>query len=70
MVHKDLQIAFNERPSAKRYPTTPNQRKELIGQDVFVEQDDHYAFSEYVEFFSPSAAAALVAGGSMNRLVA
>ena len=70
MVHKDLQIAFKERPSAKRYPAALNQRNELIGQGVLVQEDDHYAFSEEVEFSSPSAAAAVVAGGSMNGLLA
>ena len=70
VVHKESQAVPRARPSAKKYPAALNQRNELIGQGVLVQKDDHYAFSEEVEFSSPSAAAAVVAGGSMNGLVA
>ena len=70
VVHRGSQAVLAARPSAKRKPVTLNRRNELIEHGELVQRDDHYVFLGDVEFSSPSAAAAVIAGGSMNGLVA
>jgi len=70
LILKGSQAVLQARPSAMRYPAAVSQRNELIAEETLVQAGDHYVFTEDVEFSSPSAAAAVVAGGSMNGLVA
>ena len=70
VVLKGSQAVLQARPSAKKYPASLSSRNELISGGTLVRDGDHYAFAEDVEFSSPSAAASVVAGGSMNGLVA
>jgi hypothetical protein len=59
------------RPSAEsQYPNTIALRRRLIQAKTLVEQDGVYAFTKDVEFSSPSAAAAVIHGGSANGLTA
>lgn len=62
---------LNVRPSAEsQYPNTIALRQRLIQEKTLVEQDGVYVFTKDVEFTSPSAAAAVVHGGSANGLTA
>ena len=59
------------RPSAEsQYPNTIALRQRLIQDKTLVEQDGLYLFTKDVEFTSPSAAAAVIHGGSANGLTA
>jgi hypothetical protein len=62
---------LNIRPSAEtQYPNTVALRKRLIQEGTLIEKDGVYVFVKDVEFSSPSAAAAVVHGGSANGLTA
>ena len=61
---------LQERDSAKNYPGVLSQRNKLIGEDVLIAQGEKLVFTKDVEFSSPSAAAAVVHGGSANGLIA
>jgi hypothetical protein len=59
------------RPSASnQYPSTLSLRHRLIQDKVLVEHEGVYSFTKDVEFTSPSAAAAVIHGGSANGLTA
>ena len=59
------------RPSAEsQYPNTIALRQRLIQDKTLVEKDGLYVFTKDVEFTSPSAAAAVIHGGSANGLTA
>lgn len=59
------------RPSAEtQYPNTIALRQRLIQEKTLVEQGGAYVFTKDVEFTSPSAAAAVIHGGSANGLTA
>lgn len=59
------------RPSAEsQYPNTIALRQRLIQERTLVEKDGAYVFMKDVEFTSPSAAAAVIHGGSANGLTA
>jgi len=59
------------RPSAEsQYPNTITLRQRLMEDKTLVEQDGVYVFTKDVEFTSPSAAAAVIHGGSANGLTA
>jgi len=59
------------RPSAEsQYPNTIALRLRLIQDTTLVEKDGVYMFNKDVEFTSPSAAAAVIHGGSANGLTA
>lgn len=59
------------RPSAEsQYPNTIALRQRLIQDQTLVEHDGVYEFTKDVEFTSPSAAAAVIHGGSANGLTA
>lgn len=59
------------RPSAEnQYPNTIALRHRLIQEKVLQEKEGLYVFAKDVEFTSPSAAAAVVHGGSANGLTA
>lgn len=60
---------LEQRPSAESYPYVISQRKQLIADGSLVEKDGFLAFTKDAEFSSPSAAAAVVHGGSANGLI-
>ena len=59
-----------ERPSAERWPYVMAQRKQLIAEGVLTEKNGFLFFTRDAEFSSPSAAAAVIHGGSANGLTA
>jgi hypothetical protein len=61
---------LEERPSAKSYPYVLAQRKQLIADGKLISKDGFLLFTVDVEFSSPSAAAAVIHGGSANGLIA
>ena len=60
---------LQERKSAKRWPYVIALRKQLIADGTLVQKDGFYRFSKDVAFSSPSAAAAVIEGGSANGLI-
>ncbi len=64
------QAVLNERPSAQKYPWPINMRQQLKNQGALKEKTDHLLFTKDIEFSSPSAAAAVIHGGSANGLTA
>lgn len=70
VVLKGSQAVLEERASAHNYPNVLTTRNQLIEERTLVEEGDHWVFSQDVEFGSPSAAAAVVHGGSANGLIA
>jgi hypothetical protein len=64
------QAVLHERASAKKYPWALTHRNNLIEEKHLVEQGDLLVFAKDVEFSSPSAAAAVIHGGSANGLLA
>lgn len=70
VVLANSQAVLNERASASQYPNTTKERNELIDTGVLIRHEDHYSFSKDIEFNSPSAAAAVIHGGSANGLTA
>jgi hypothetical protein len=59
-----------QRPSAETYPYVVAQRNGLIADGTLVEKQGLLAFTKDAEFSSPSAAAAVIHGGSANGLIA
>lgn len=59
-----------ERPSAETYPYVVAQRKQLVADGTLIEKDGFLVFTRDTEFSSPSAAAAVIHGGSANGLIA
>jgi hypothetical protein len=64
------QAVLNERASAHQAPWVINMRQKLKEDSVLVAEADHLRFAEDAEFPSPSAAAAVIHGGSANGLIA
>jgi hypothetical protein len=62
--------ALEERPSMEKYPYVMAQRKQLIAEGVLTEKEGFLVFTKDTEFSSPSAAAAVIHGGSANGLIA
>lgn len=60
---------LQERKSANRWPYVIALRKQLIDDGTLVQKDGFYRFSKDVAFSSPSAAAAVIEGGSANGLI-
>lgn len=60
------QAASNLRPSAKDYPWVANAREQLLTDGTLVESEGHLLFTKDQEFSSPSAAAAVIYGGTAN----
>jgi hypothetical protein len=58
-----------ERQSAKRWPYVIALRNKLIADGTLDQKDGFYRFTRDVEFSSPSAAAAVIEGGSANGLI-
>jgi hypothetical protein len=70
VVFRGSTAVLEERPSAGNYPYVLAQRKQLIADGGLIEKDGLLLFSRDVEFSSPSAAAAVINGGSANGLIA
>ncbi len=64
------EAVLEERSSAKKWPSVMSQRNKLIEDGDLLPQDDKYVFVKDTEFSSPSAAAAVIHGGSANGLTA
>jgi len=70
VVLKGSTAVLQERESAKSWPATIAIRKQLIADGTLVQKDGFYVFTRDVQFSSPSAAAAVIEGGSANGLIA
>jgi hypothetical protein len=70
VVFQGSTAVLEERPSAESYPYAIAQRKQLIADETLVEKNGFLVFTKDVEFSSPSAAAAVIHGGSANGLTA
>lgn len=66
VVLADSQAALNLRPSASDYPWVVNAREQLVKDGVLVVDTGCLRFTRDQEFSSPSAAAAVVHGGTAN----
>jgi hypothetical protein len=64
------EAVLDERGSAKKWPSVMGQRNKLIEEGGLVQESDKYVFVKDTEFSSPSAAAAVIHGGSANGLTA
>jgi hypothetical protein len=70
LVLNESQAVLKERESAHHYPYLLASRRKLIEDGILVQDGDHLMFIRDSEFSSPSAAAAVVHGGSANGLLA
>ncbi|HEY1949537.1 MAG TPA: GIY-YIG nuclease family protein [Bryobacteraceae bacterium] len=70
VVFKGSTAVLEQRPSAESYPYVVIQRKQLVADGTLVEKDGFFVFTRDSEFSSPSAAAAVIHGGSANGLIA
>ncbi len=64
------QAVLKERGSAKKWPSVLSQRNKLIEEGGLVQNGNKFEFVKDIEFSSPSAAAAVIHGGSANGLIA
>ncbi len=69
VVLKGSTAVLLERHSTKKWPYVTNLRRQLIADGVLVKQANFYQFEKDFEFSSPSAAAAVIEGGSSNGLI-
>jgi len=70
VVLKGSTAVLQERESAKNWPATIAIRKQLIADGTLIQKDGFYEFTRDMQFTSPSAAAAVIHGGSANGLIA
>lgn len=61
---------YEERASSKKWPTVLSHRNKLIEEGGLIDRGDRWEFARDTEFTSPSAAAAVIHGGSANGLTA
>lgn len=64
VIFKDSTAVLQERPSAKNNPYVGAQRKQLIADGTLIDKDGFLVFTKDAELSSPSAAAAVIVGGS------
>ncbi len=64
------QAVLNERASSVKWPWSTNMRHRLKDEGVLATKSEYLEFTRDEEFSSPSAAAAVVHGGSANGLTA
>lgn len=62
------EAVLKERASAKKWPAVLVQRNKLIAEGALTAKDSKWVFAKDTEFSSPSAAAAVIHGGSANGL--
>jgi hypothetical protein len=70
VVFKGSTAVLKQRPSTDTYPYLIAQRRQLIENGTLIEKDGVLVFTKDTEFSSPSAAAAVIHGGSANGLEA
>jgi len=70
VVLKGSTAVSEERPSAESYPYVVAQRRQLVADGTLINKDGFLVFTKDAEFSSPSAAAAVIHGGSANGLTA
>jgi hypothetical protein len=70
LVAAGSEAVLKERASAKKWPAVLVQRNRLIEEGVLTEKNGKWVFGKDTEFSSPSAAAAVIHGGSANGLIA
>ena len=70
VVYSGSTAVLKERPSAEIYPQAVAQRKQLIANGTLIEKSGFWIFGSDTEFSSPSAATAVIHGGSANGLEA
>jgi hypothetical protein len=70
VVFSGSKAVLEERPSMEKYPYVMAQRKQLIAVGALTEKEGFLVFTKDTEFSSPSAAAAVIHGGSANGLIA
>ena len=69
VVLKGSTAVLQERQSAKNWPAVLATRKQMIADGTLVQKNGFYEFTKDAAFSSPSAAAAVVEGGSANGLI-
>jgi len=70
VVFRESTAVLKERPGAENYPSVLAQRRQFIADGTLVEKSGFFIFTKDAEFSSPSAAAAVIHGGSANGLTA
>jgi hypothetical protein len=70
VVYEGSTAVVEDRPSAESYPSVLNQRRQLISDGILIPIEGVLVFQKDTEFSSPSAAAAVIHGGSANGLLA
>jgi hypothetical protein len=70
VVFQGSTAALEQRPAAESYPDVLARRKQLIADGTLIEKDGLFVFTRDTEFSSPSAASAVIKGGSSNGLTA
>lgn len=70
VVFQGSSAVLEQRPSAESYPYVVAERNQLIADGTLVEKNGLLMFTKDAEFTSPSAAAAVIHGGSANGLTA
>jgi len=68
MVLQGSTAVLHEHESAKKWPYIVALRNKLIADGTLAQKDGFCQFTKDAEFTSPSAAAAVVGGGSANGL--
>ena len=66
VVLKNSQAVLEERASVQQYPWIHNYRKRLVEEGTLIAENGFLRFVKDAEFASPSAAAAVVVGGTAN----
>ena len=70
VVFRGATAVLEQRRSAESYPYVLAQRNQFIADGTLIERDGFLVFTKDAEFTSPSAAAAVIHGGSANGLKA
>ena len=70
VVFRGSAAVFEQRRSAESYQYVLARRKQLMADGTLIEKDGFLLFTKDAEFSSPSAAAAVIHGGSANGLIA
>jgi hypothetical protein len=69
VVLKGSTAVLQERQSAKNWPAVVALRKQMIADGTLIQKNGFYEFTKDAAFSSPSAAAAVIEGGSANGLI-
>jgi hypothetical protein len=69
VIFKGSSAVLDQRPSAESYPYVVAQRNQFIADGILAERDGLLVFTRNAEFSSPSAAVAVIHGGSANGLI-